>query len=66
MTTISDGAFSGSGIQEITIPKSVTSIGGQGGWTPAVIYGYNGSAAQTYADSNGIPFVSLDTPDPGP
>ena len=66
VTTISDGAFSGSGIMEITIPKSVTSIGGQGGWTPAVIYGYNGSQAQSYANLNNIPFVSLDTPEPGP
>ena len=70
VTTIEEGAFSNSGIRTITIPASVTSIGGQSGWTPSTIYGYADSAAETYAKNNSIPFVVIgpqpDPPGPSP
>lgn len=60
LTTIESGAFSGSGINSITIPRSVTSIGSQSGWSPDVITGYSNSAAETFASSAGYTFNSLD------
>lgn len=58
-TTIESGAFSNSGIKTVTIPSSVTSIGSQS-WSPDVIYGYSNSEAESYAESNGYVFYSLD------
>jgi cobalamin biosynthesis Mg chelatase CobN len=58
-TTIEGGAFSGSGVSTITIPKSVTSIGSQS-WSPQIIYGYTGSQAETYATNAGYVFSALD------
>ena len=58
-TSIEGGAFSSSGINTITIPKSVTSIGSQS-WSPDVIYGYTNSEAESYAASNGYVFYPLD------
>ena len=60
LTTIESGAFSGSGISSITIPRSVTSIGSQGGWSPEVITGYSNSAAESFASAAGYVFSSLD------
>ena len=65
VTTIEADAFSGSGIRTITIPATVTSIGGQSGWSPSTIYGYADSAAETFAKNNSIPFVVIG-PGPGP
>jgi len=62
-------------LKKLTIPKSVSYIGFKAwGYYPVredgvtkdkvyddfVIYGYANTAAQTYADENGIPFVELD------
>ena len=72
VATIEADAFSGSGIKTITIPASVTSIGGQSGWNPSTIYGYADTAAELFAKNNGIPFIVVgpspepDPPGPGP
>ena len=58
-TSIESGAFNDSAINEITIPKSVTNIGTQS-WSPDIIYGYSGSAAESYAEENGYVFYPLD------
>ena len=57
VTTIEANAFSGSSVDTITIPATVTSIASQGSWTPSTIYGAAGSAAEQYAKNNGIVFV---------
>ena len=71
VTSIGAGAFEGcSSLTGVTIPASVTSIGDKAfgyyydngfqkidGFT---IYGYPGSAAETYATENGFPFVPLE------
>jgi len=57
---IESGAFTNSRVSSITIPKSVVSIGSQGSWKPSEMYGYQKSAAQSYARSNGITFIALD------
>ena len=61
LETIAPLAFCGSGLSNITIPKSVTSIGVGAFDNDVVIYGYINSAAQTYAKQNGNQFVPLDT-----
>lgn len=74
-TTLSKWAFINcKGMKSITIPKSVTSIGAQAvGYYHAnaedtdpetkisgfIIYGYKGSAAETYATNNGFTFIAL-------
>ena len=60
VSTIESGAFSDSAIDTITIPRTVSSIGAQSGWTPFEIYGYHDTAAEKFAASNNIPFVDLD------
>ena len=63
VTTIGAKAFFGcTGLTEIVIPENVESIGDQafancGG--DFLMLGYSGSAAEAYAASNGIQFVSL-------
>ena len=57
--TIEANAFSGSAIKAVTIPAGVTSIGTQSGWSPSVIYGYSGTAAERWANTNGYVFESL-------
>ena len=67
VTTIGPSAFSGcSSLTSVTIPDSVTSIGSRAfGYTynskidGFTIYGYNGSAAEAYADKNGFIFIEL-------
>ncbi len=59
VTTIEADAFTGSGIKNITILSSVTSIGVQSDWTADIIYGESDSAAETYAASNDIVFEAL-------
>jgi hypothetical protein len=57
------GAFEGcAALKKITIPKSVTVIGDDAfkNCGNLSIYGYKGSAAQTYANKNGIAFIVLD------
>ena len=56
-------------LTNVTIPVSVTSIGGYPGANTfkaladqITIYGYTGSYAEIYAKENGIPFVALDQP----
>lgn len=61
---IGDEAFFATGLRQLYIPASVTKIGleavgyDEKGLVPDfVIYGYAGSAAQTYANNEGIHFV---------
>ena len=60
MTSIAADTFSGSAVQSITIPASVTSIGSQSGWQPRVIYGYRGTAAENWANEHNYVFESVD------
>ena len=71
LETISYHAFSAcSNLNELTIPKSVTEIGFHAcGYKNVVspnkkedfkIYGYKGTAAETYANDNGFEFIALD------
>ncbi len=74
VTTIGDSAFcSCSDLKNVTIPESVTTIGnyafGYGYGYKKIenftIYGYEGTEAENYANSNGITFVNLsDVPTP--
>ena len=68
VTSIGYGVFSNcSALTSVTIPASVTSIGDKAfgyyyddkidGFT---IYGYPGTAAESYATENGFPFVALE------
>ncbi|MCD8382977.1 MAG: fibronectin type III domain-containing protein [Clostridiales bacterium] len=68
VTSIGAGAFYDCPfLTSVTIPASVKSIGSEAfgyDWDGSVmsnfvIYGYSGTAAETYAKSNGITFVSL-------
>ena len=57
-------------MKEITIPRTVTSIDDGAGIGIAsgspisgfIVYGYDGTAAQSYAEKKGLTFVSLNTP----
>ena len=60
---IAANAFKNCNMAEVTIPASVTKIGEQPDWVPTVIYGYTGSAAETYAMNHGIHFEALDSGD---
>ena len=62
MTSIGMQAFYGcTNLTKITIPESVTSIESFAfeDCNNVTIYGYTGSYAETYAEENDIPFVSL-------
>ena len=69
VTSIDSYAFYGAGLTSITIPASVTEIGAyalgyQAGYDRIpvdgfTIYGYPGSAAETYANDNSFTFVAL-------
>lgn len=73
LETIGENAFLGCrSLKSVTIPASVTSIGEKAfgyfydtqkidGFT---IYGYRGTAAETYANDNGFTFIPLDSTDP--
>lgn len=73
LETIGENAFRGCrSLKSVTIPASVTSIGEKAfgyfydpqkidGFT---IYGYRGTAAETYASENGFTFIPLDSTDP--
>ena len=73
LETIGENAFRGCrSLKSVTIPASVTSIGEKAfgyfydtqkidGFT---IYGYRGTAAETYANENGFTFIPLDSTDP--
>lgn len=70
LETIGENAFRGCrSLKSVTIPASVTSIGEKAfgyfydpqkidGFT---IYGYRGTAAETYANENGFTFIPLDS-----
>ncbi len=60
VTSIAADTFSGSAVQSVTIPASVTSIGSQSGWQPSVVYGYRGTAAETWANEHHYVFESID------
>lgn len=49
-------------LTKATIPATVTEIGENAFWgcNEVTIYGYTGSAAHSYAEGNGIPFIALD------
>lgn len=64
ITTIEGNAFSNSGIQTITIPSSVRSIGSQASWDPAVIYTYAGSAGESFAAAYGYTYELLNEENP--
>ena len=62
LTRIEDGVFScNSSLKKITIPASVTYIHKEAfqGCGSLTIYGYAGSAAETFARQHEIPFVAL-------
>ncbi|MBR5128170.1 MAG: leucine-rich repeat protein, partial [Roseburia sp.] len=60
VTAIPYGAFNiCTALEEIRIPESVTSIGNIAIDATATIYSYAGSAAETYAKTNGNVFVNL-------
>ena len=69
LSSIGAKAFYGNNFKSVTIPISVTSIGEKAfgyisdsktidGFT---IYGYRGTAAETYANENGFTFIPLDS-----
>ena len=69
LSSVGEKAFYGNNFKSVTIPISVTSIGEKAfgyisdsktidGFT---IYGYRGTAAETYANENGFTFVPLDS-----
>lgn len=60
VNSIAADAFSGSALQNVTIPAAVTAIGSQSAWTPKVIYGYRDSVAESWAKENHYLFESLD------
>ncbi len=69
LETIGESAFCGCrSLKSVTIPASVTSIGEKAfGYfynsqkiDDFTIYGYRGTAAETYADENGFTFIPLD------
>ena len=68
LSSVGEKAFYGNNFKSVTIPISVTSIGEKAfgyisdsktidGFT---IYGYRGTAAETYANENGFTFIPLD------
>lgn len=60
LTEIGAGAFSGcTSLESVTIPKNTETIG-EGAFN-CTIYGYTGSAAQTYAEESGCEFIALDS-----
>ena len=67
VTRIGDRAFAGNELREVTIPVSVTSIGdeafanNQTNAADLIIYGYKGSAAETYANNNNHTFRAIYT-----
>lgn len=61
-TTIENNVFSNSGVQTVTIPASVTAIGTQASWTPAMIYTYSGSEGEAFAVANNYTYELLDSP----
>ncbi len=66
VTSIGSGAFWGcTSLESVTIPESVTSIGSRAFYNCAVrftVYGYVDSAAESYANENGLIFVALNVP----
>ena len=62
LTTISEDAFNGIRAKSIVIPKTVTVISGNpfAGSDVQVIYGYAGSAAETFADEYSYGFIAVD------
>ena len=62
VTSIGDGAFAGcSNLTTAIIPRSVTNMG-SGVFISSsnlTIYGYDGSYAEEYAESNNIPFITM-------
>lgn len=58
LTTINNEALSGTVFDAIIVPKSVKTIG-SGVFGDSVIYCYSGSAAETYAKDNGLPYTVI-------
>lgn len=62
LKTIETGAFTSYSLKNIFIPKSVTTIGDNafsGPKSETTIYGYQKSAAETYAKKNNMKFVTV-------
>ena len=62
LTTISEDAFIGIQAKAVVIPETVTVISGNpfAGSSVQVIFGYEGSAAETFADDYSYGFITID------
>ncbi|MBR4501906.1 MAG: hypothetical protein IKP22_08455 [Clostridia bacterium] len=62
LTAIKEDAFSGTDAEATVIPKTVAVISGDpfGGNSMRYIYGYPGTAAETFAINHGYTFVAID------
>lgn len=62
LTAIRSGAFTGISAASVVIPKNVTVIAGNpfDGSGVTIIFGYSGSAAETFAERYGYCFIAVD------
>ncbi len=60
VASLGASVFAGTALTEVTIPNKGMEFGSKSIPAAAVIYGYTGSTAQTYAQANGNTFAALD------